>query len=428
MSVASTVARAVPFYYGWVVVAVGASANTSRVVGSVEVASVFVAALIVEHGWSSTLLATATFIGSAVSALGGPLVGRVLDRRGPRIVTPVGTTLVALACFALAATDSVALYILFYAVVRWAGQGFVQFSSQITAAKWFDRRRGRAIALLALLSSAGLAIAPPVAQAVINGAGVGAAWAVFGVIALALGTIPSALLLVRRPEDMGLEPDGARRSADGRSAAERAAVYAGHTLREAARTPALWLIAPSVFMISAVMTGYGFHQLAFYVERGISATTGAVVISVFALGFSVGGVMWGALADRFSVRMLMTLLYGAGAALMLALLRVESPPEAFAAAFGFGFLVGGSIQLPTLLLASYFGRANLGAIGGVVHMARGFGLGGGPLIAGLIIEFSGYEAAWAAMAAMSACAALLMGLAARPAQPSRAGQDSSSAR
>ena len=417
MALASRVAQAVPFYYGWVVVAVGAAANTSRVVGSVEVASVFVAALIAEHGWSSTLLATATFIGSAGSALGGPFIGRVLDRRGPRLVTPIGTTLVAVSCFALAATDSVLFYIAFYGMVRMAGQGFVQFSSQITTAKWFERRRGRAIALLSLVSSAGLALAPPLAQAVIANAGVAMGWAVFGFIALLLGTLPSALLLARRPEDMGLEPDGVRRqpgTRSGISAPARTADGGDYTLREAARTPALWLIVPAVFMISAVMTGYGFHQLAFYVERGIPASTGAAVISVFALGFSAGGVTWGALADRFSAQALLTVLYAAGAGLMLVLLNVEAAGEAFGAAFAFGFMVGGSIQLPILLLASYFGRAHLGAIGGATHMARGFGLGGGPLIAGLIIDFHGYEAAWMALAAMSGLAAVFMGLAKRP--------------
>ena len=404
-----------PFYYGWVVVGVGAAANTSRVVGSVEVASVFVAALIAEHGWSSTLLATATFIGSSGSALGGPFIGRILDRRGPRLITPIGTTLVALSCFALASTDSVIFYIAFYSVVRMAGQGLVQFSSQITTAKWFERRRGRAIALLSLISSTGLVLAPPIAQAVINGAGVAAAWAVFGFLALLLGTIPSALLLARRPEDMGLEPDGAR-SAAGPANVGAQAPPSSHTLGDAVRTPALWFIVPAVFMISAVMTGYGFHQLAFYVERGISPSTGAAVISVFAFGFSVGGVTWGALADRFAVRALLTILYAVGAGLTLLLLNVHSPWQAFVSAFGFGFLVGGSIQLPTLLLAAYFGRTHLGAIGGVVHMARGFGLGSGPLIGGLIIDAWRYEAAWTALAVMAAVAAVLMGFARRPAQ------------
>ena len=410
---ATRVARATPFYYGWVVVATSAAANTSRVVGAVEISAVFVAALIADYGWSSTLLAAAVFIGSSGSAIGGPIVGRVLDRHGPRLVTPLGTTVVAVSCFALAATNSILMYIVFYSLVRMAGQGLVQFSSQITTAKWFERRRGRAIALLSLISSAGLAAAPPIAQAVINAHGISAAWALFGFVALGLGTVPSLLLLVRRPEDMGLCPDGGA-SALPATPLLVSAAHVGFTARDALRTPALWFIVPAVFAISAVMTGYGFHQLAYYVERGISSSTGAVVVSVFALGFSFGGVIWGSLADRFSVHGLLTILYASGGCLLLLLLGVHSSFEAFLCAFGFGFLVGGSIQLPTLLLASYFGRTHLGAIGGMVHMARGFGLGSGPLIGGLIIDATGYPLAWLVFAAMAAGAAVMMGFAKRP--------------
>ena len=133
------------------------------------------------------------------------------------------------------------------------------------------------------------------------------------------------------------------------------------------------------------------------------------------MGFAVGGGVWGSLADRFSVRALLTVLYVCGALLMLLLLFVHSDVQAFGAGFGFGFLVGGSIQLPTLLLASYFVRSHLGASGGVVHMARGFGLGSGPLIAGLAIDGTGrYEVAWTGLACMAVAAAVLMALARRP--------------
>ena len=50
-------------------------------------------------------------------------------------------------------------------------------------------------------------------------------------------------------------------------------------------------------------------------------------------------------------------------------------------------------------------------------MARGFGLGSGPVIGGLLIDGIGYEAAWMAFAAFSATAAVLMGFARRPRLP-----------
>ena len=407
-------ASALPFYYGWIVVGVGAAAVTSRVAGSVEAASVFVAALIAEYGWSATLLAVPTLIGSSGSALGGPFVGRLLDKRGPRLVTTVGTALVAISCFALAATQSILFYIAFYSLLRMAGQGMVQLSSQITAAKWFERRRGRAIALITLISSVGLVAAPPITQALIDGPGLAVAWMAYGFLALGLGTIPSLLLLVRSPEDMGLQPDGAPRAGTPRTGLSFTASQAMHT-------PALWAIVLAVFMISSVMTGVGFHQLAYYVERGISDTTGAKVVSAFALGFSLGGITWGPLGDRLSVRPMLMALYASGVGIMALMLQVHVVWQAFAVALAFGVLVGGSIQLPTLLLANYYGRAHVGAIGGAVHMARGFGLGIGPVIGGLLIDKVSYEAAWITFGAFAASAAVLMGLARRPRLPVGAG-------
>ena len=407
MGAPERLASALPFYYGWVVVGVGAAAVASRVVGSVEAASVFVAALIAEHGWSATLLAVPTLIGSSGSALGGPFIGRLLDRRGPRLVTAVGTALVGISCFVLAVNNSILFYIAFYSLLRMTGQGMVQLSNQITAAKWFERRRGRAIALITLITSVGLVAAPPVAQALIDGPGIRVAWMAFGILALGLGTVPSLLLLVRSPEDMGLQPDGAPRSY---APPQRQSFTAG----QAMHTPALWAIVFSVFAISAVMTGVGFHQLSYYVERGIDPSTGAYVVSSFAFGFFLGGVTWAPLADRLSVRPMLMVLYLSGVGTMMLMLQVHAPWQAFAAALAFGMLVGGSIQLPTLLLANYFGRAHIGAIGGTVHMARGFGLGSGPVIGGLVIDALSYEAAWITFGAFAATAAVLMAFARRP--------------
>jgi predicted MFS family arabinose efflux permease len=114
---------------------------------------------------------------------------------------------------------------------------------------------------------------------------------------------------------------------------------------------------------------------------------------------------------------MLMVLYLSGVGTMMLMLQVHAPWQAFMAALSFGMLVGGSIQLPTMLLANYFGRAHIGAIGGTVHMARGFGLGSGPVIGGLVIDALGYEAAWITFAVFSGTAAVIMGLARRPRLP-----------
>ncbi len=391
----------------------------SRVSSAVEVSSVFVPSLVNDFGWSRTLIAAATTAGSAASALLGPLIGRVLDRHGPRLIVPAGALLVGLGCLTLAVTRSAAVFVTVYAIVRMAGQSMVQFPNSVTVVRWFERRRGAATALMVSISTGGLIVAPPAVQALIAWGGVGPAWAALGALALGVGVVPAALLLCRRPEDMGLRPDGGSAAPSGTAGptADEAQGAAGYTVHTAAADRALWLIVGATFAVSLVMTGVGFHQLAYYVERGIQASMAALVVSAFALGLTAGGVAWSWLADRVDARWLLMVLYLVAAVLLGLLLNVRGPAEAFPFGFGFGMLVGGSMSLPTLLFASYYGQRSLGAIAGVLHMARGFGLGLGPLVAGVLYDAAGtYEPAFQAFAAVCIVAAVLMAAARRPAR------------
>jgi sugar phosphate permease len=385
----------------------------------VEVSSVFVPALVVGFGWSRTLIASATTLGSVASALLGPLIGRVLDRHGPRLMVPAGTLVVGVGCLTLARTSSIAVFVVVYALVRMASQSMVQFAATVTVARWFGRRRGAATALLFGISASGLVIAPPVVQVIIARGGVEPAWTALGMLALLLGVAPAALLLARGPEDLGVLPDAetpARRSmaAPKPGSDDR---MEGYSLGEATTGPTLWLIVGATFSVSLVMTGVGFHQLAYYVERGISPFGAALVVSSFALGLTVGGVLWSWLADRLDARWLLTGVSVAAALSLGLLLAVRGPEQAFPFGFAFGMLVGGSMSLPTLLLAGYYGRGSLGVIAGVLHMARGFGLGLGPLVTGVFYDVSGrYEPAFQTFIAVCIGSALLMAFARRPAR------------
>ncbi|MCH8848843.1 MAG: MFS transporter [Chloroflexi bacterium] len=398
-------------------VVVAGVANASRVSSAVEVSSVFVPALVAEFGWSRTLIASATTLGGVATALSGPIVGRILDRYGGRIVVPLGALAVGAGCIALASVQTAAVFVVVYALVRMAGQSFMQFPNQVTVAKWFERRRGTATALLVGIGSVGLIVAPVAVQAIIGRAGIGAAWIALGVLALSLGVLPTLLLSARRPEDLGLRPDGAEREAavaeaepsgDGDPAAD-------WTVREALRTRALYLLLGSTVFFSLASTGVGFHQLSYYLERGISPGTAAAAVSSFAFGLMVGGIMWGWLADRLRVQLLLTVEYAMAAVLMLLLLGVRTPVQALPISFGFGMLVGGALAMPTLLLAAYYGRRYLGSIAGILQMARGLALGSGPLVAGIIYDLNGsYAPAFTAFSVMCVGAVVMMAFVRRP--------------
>ncbi len=399
-------------------VVVAGVANASRVSSAVEVSSVFVPALVAEYGWSRTVIASATTLGGVATALSGPIVGRILDRYGGRVVVPLGALAVGTGCIALAGVRTAAAFVAVYALVRMAGQSFMQFPNQVTVAKWFERRRGAATALLVGIGSTGLIVAPVAVQAIIGRTGIGAAWIALGVLALSLGVLPTLLLTARRPEDLGLRPDGAEREA----ATDAQALGGGDpatdwTLSEALRTRALYLLLGSTVFFSLASTGVGFHQLSYYLERGISPGTAAAAVSSFAFGLMVGGIMWGWLADRVRVQLLLAVEYAVAAVLMVLLLGVRTPVQALPISFGFGMLVGGALAMPTLLLAAYYGRRYLGSIAGILQMARGLALGSGPLVAGVIYDLNGsYAPAFTAFSAMCVGAVVMMAFVRRPAR------------
>jgi len=160
--------------------------------------------------------------------------------------------------------------------------------------------------------------------------------------------------------------------------------------------------------------------MAYYVEQGISTGTAAAVVSMFAVGLTIGGITWGMLADHVSVRGLITLQYALATGLMLALLNADTPFEAFVISFASGSLVGGALSLPTLLFANYFGRGNLGAISGILQMTRGVSLGSGPVVAALIYDFTGgYAHAFITFGVLCATAFVMMMFARRPMRQSK---------
>ena len=85
----ATIARRLPFFYGWIVVAVvfvtmglGVNARTAF--------SLLFPPILDEFGWERGVTAGAFSFGFLVSAVLSPMLGRLMDSRGPRFVTELG--------------------------------------------------------------------------------------------------------------------------------------------------------------------------------------------------------------------------------------------------------------------------------------------------------------------------------------------------
>jgi cyanate permease len=315
----------------------------------------------------------------------------------------------------LSLTPSLLIFYLLFCVARmnWAGPFDLGIYGALN--NWFLARRTVAASILNLAQVFGLVAMPLIAQFAMLHDGWRAGWLALGVVVLVVGFVPVWLFLVRRPEDMGLEPDRiASHSVAARAAEPR------FTRQEAIRTPAFWLLLLYTVMVYPVQAGVSLHQAAHLIGRGIDSTTAAFVVSVLALMSMLATAVCGFLPRRLPVRFPLAVaaaLMGAGA---LLLPGVTAAADAFLAAGLFGLGLGAMLTLTPIAWAEYFGRANYGAIRGYTLSAQVLAQAAGPLLSGVLFDWTGtYTVSLHCFAGLSALALI----AALAAIPSRRAED-----
>ena len=412
-----------PFFYGWTILfAAGSSMVVRNATASLTLA-VFIFPMSEDLGWSRTLIAGAASLGGLVATVASPLVGWALDRYGARAILTVSVLILGLSTVSLAwATVPVAFYLAY-------GLGRVIFSSplnigpSVVVSRWFVRRRGRATGILFLSHSLGMITFPLIAGLVIKYRGWEDAWAVLGVLVWILALGPVSMLVRQSPESVGLLPDGdpPQQTDEGKEAAA-AAEEPNWTLREAARTPTLWLLAMATGSLFLLQSGTNIHQGAYFLDQGLGVGISAASLSLNAVFTGVGSIFWGWLVDRVPVRFTY-----AGVALMMAVALVLFPmadttAEALVVASLFGTAVGGILVVPVVAYANYFGRCSLSVIRGVTEPFVSLGQAIGALFSGIIYDVTGsYKDAFLILAILG-LATIAMLLATR--EPRRVGAGS----
>ena len=411
-------------FYGWYVLGVamlGAflAAGTSQLF-----MSILLKPLAEDFGQSRSAIAAVVTIGSTCAGLLSPVVGRLADRYGPRPLSTLGALLVGVLFLILATVHELWQFYVVHIIARTASTGSLAGVVPMTAAaNWFRRLRGRAMGLIAMATPLGGAALSAIGQLILEAHGWRAVFATFGAAMLVLFVIPAALVLRRRPEDMGLLPDGATAPAavGAMSAARAPEPEFGWTFGEAVRTRALWLIVAAGTIGALVNAAVGFHQVAYYTDIGIAATAAALSLSVYAFSGAMANGLWGLLTERFSERFLAMLASTVTTVAILYLFTVRSVPGALVFAVVFGITSRGESTLLSMLLAQYYGRHAYGAINGFVHPFLLIGLGLGPLVAAISFDLTGsYQIVFICSALGSLVAAGLYWLARRPPLPARA--------
>ena len=416
-----------PFYYGWIVLGMMMLAGSLAAGSTQPFMAVMLRPMSEEFGWSRTEATTAISLGTIGIGFVSPFVGRLADRYGPRFLVPVGGVLLSLAFFVLAGVNSLWQFYLAYILARSiASPCLTGVGAQTAMVNWFASKRGRAMGLIVMTLPLANAAQAPLAQWITDASGWRTVFLLLGAFSAVLIIAPGYLLLRRRPEELGLFPDGASAPPSGRGPGGgpgRREVMAGEydfTLKEALRTRVFWFIVVASFLSILGGGAVSFHQVAYYQDLGLSPTVAAGTISTFTLAGAFSSGLWGVLSERVSERLLAAGLTFAGSFAVLAMLGVNGEAMALGVSAVYGLTTRGGGTLFNLLLASYFGRGNFGSISGFFQTFASFGLGAGPFIGALVFDITGgYRLLFMALAVSYLTTALILLLFVRQPSPPR---------
>lgn len=417
------------YFYGWNIVAAAFMAHLAYAEHFSSMLGLFFKPLQNEFGWSRSALAGVQSTARVIEALAAPIAGPLIDRYGPRVLMPIGAIIVGLAMLGVTQVNAIwQFYLLRGAIVA---IGFTLMGALVTDVavnNWFIRKRGRAIAISRSASNLSNIILVPITVFVIAASGWRTMFIVFAIVTWVVVLIPSAILMRRRPEDMGLHPDGINPgAAEADSPQEEEpenneAASASEPIwsrREVLMTASFWLLVASFAVDSMAFQAINISLAPYIQDMGYGDAMLAGVITFRAIIMAVVVLFMGFAAEhahRATVRVVPFLIQGAGAFLFL---LAEEPVFLWLAVTVYGLGSSGVLVTQEVVWANYFGRLSLGLVRSLGYLVA-FGFGAvGPIAMNAVYDLTGsYRPAFIVITALFVVAAFLMGVA-RPAKAKR---------
>jgi MFS family permease len=311
------------------------------------------------------------------------MVGRAVDRHGARPVELLGALVLATGFLLLSRVQSLTgLYLCLAGPVALGSTCIGHLPNNAAVARWFVRRRGRALGIATAGISAGGILFAPLAQQLIARWGWRTAFAVLGLLAATL-VIPPVLLFMRRdPADLGLAPDGipdpGPAPRDGDVAAEVLQLERSIPASVAVRQANFWLLAGAFGLTMAGLASVLLYQMPLLLDRGFPESVASLVLGATAAMGVVGKLGFGALLDRFDQRRVAAACFCLQGAGVFLLWQTRSLPLLACYVVLYGYAMGGNATLLASLNGAAFGRLHYGAIAGRMSpflvLAQGFGV------------------------------------------------------
>jgi MFS family permease len=297
------------------------------------------------------------------SALCLPFIGRLIDRIDMLRYSLATMVLLTIGCLLIAAAQSVWMLIAALFILRLAGQGLMSHVSMTGIARYFDRSRGRALAIASFGFPLAEAIMPVTLLALIAGFGWRATYAGAGIFIVVI-LMPIAILLIRDNAKFREAPGKMEKNSKTSSANQEVARDTSPTGSHPRlfRSRYIWFCMPMLAAPPLVMTALFFHQGSISASKDIDLTWFAAGFTVFAITSVIGAFGSGPLIDSHTARKLFPyhLIPAIGA---VSLLAITETPVMIPVYMGMlGITTGFATTLRTAIIPELVPLDEIGAV------------------------------------------------------------------
>lgn len=396
--------RSTALYYGWIITLTLAVTETVSW-GILHYAfSVFLTPMERELGWSRAELTGGFSLSLLVMGAMAFPVGAWIDRHGPRLLMTLGSIAASLLVVAWSRVTDLTTFYLIWAGIGVCAAAVLYEPAFAVIATWFARKRGRALAIITFAAGLASTIFVPLSDVLLNAVGWRDATLYLGVLLAVTTILPHALILRRRPADLGLVPDGEpnRITSD--------APPVSVSLSGALHNRFFWMLTAAFTLSFLAASAIRVHFIPFLIDSGIDASSAAVASGAIGIMQVVGRVFFAPLEARYSARAMVTGVFVMQAASMLILLAGPSALIIGAFLIIFGTSFGAKTLARAAVIADLFGASHFGRISSVNSIFLTVAGTVAPVGAGLLYDATGsYDLVlWLAVGLAAASVAVML--------------------
>jgi len=362
----------------WIVASVSV-ALLSLSFGALWITAVGLKSIAADLGGARSAPSLANSLAWFGSSVGGIAMGRLADRYGIRWTVMFGAVSICIGLFISTLGEPWQLYVGHGVFMGLLGNAGLNAPLYVYVCRWFDRRRGSALALISSGAYVAGTLWPPIFERAIALAGWRPTMIAYGLFMVAL-IVPLALVFLRAPPETATGATGDA----GKATTPRVFGWPPNLV--------FATLALAAFLCCVTMSMPQAHLVAFCSDLGISATHGAAMLSLLLGAGFLSRQVWGAISDRIGglLTLLISSVLQATAMTGFVLTQDEAGLFAVAGAFGVGF--SGLVPAYVLAIREYFPTREASWRVPTLLLLSGSGMATGTWLAGILYDHFGYYA------------------------------------